>query len=189
MKEIEWDHHRLDGHRFEGHRFDGRHQERFLQFVRHVCPEADATSVVLFGQLMRASNQLVQASERNLGHGGLTWAKFRLLMSLHRGEEHGSGKGMQPSELSDLQGISRNTASALIASLEKDGLISRELHETDRRRFVIRLTPDGRRLLKAKLGSQFKFLSGCFKELSPQERQTLAALLTRLNESLVEQNK
>jgi DNA-binding MarR family transcriptional regulator len=180
MKDNEWHNH---------HRFDGHRQERFLHFVRHVCPEADPTSVVLFGQLMRANNQLVQAAERNLEDAGLTYAKFRLLVSLHRGEEHGPGEGMQPSELSDLQGISRNTVSALIAGLEKDGLISRELHGTDHRRFVIRLTPEGRRLLKAKLGSQFKFVSGCFKDLSLQERQTLAALLTRLNESLVEQDK
>ncbi len=94
---------------------------------------------------------------------------------------------MQPSELSDWQGISRNTVSALIASLEKDGLISRELHGMDRRRFLIRLTPEGRRLVKAKLGSQFKFASSCFKDLSPQDRKTLADLLTRLNESLAAQ--
>ncbi len=180
MKENGWHDHR---------KFDGKHQERLLHFVRHVCPEADPTSVVLFGQLVRANNQLVQAAERNLEDAGLTYAKFRLLTSLQRGEEHDSGEGLQPSELSDLQGISRNTVSALIASLEKDGLISRELHGTDHRRFVIRLTPEGRRLVKARLGSQFKFVSDCFKHLSLQERQTLASLLTRLNEGLVEQNK
>ncbi len=180
MKENDWHgHHQMDGHQ----------REHFLQFVRETCPEADPTSVMLFGQVMRTSNHLVQAAERNLEHAGLTWAKFRLLMSLHRGEQHGQGEGMQPSELSDLQGISRNTVSALIAGLEEDGLISRELHGTDRRRFVIRLTPEGRRLVKSELGNQFKFVSGCFKDLSAQERHTLAALLTRLADSLAEQNK
>ncbi len=179
MKEHDWGHHRLGDDRHRG----------FLQFIREVSPEADPTSVVLFGQIMRANNLLVRAAERNLGHAGLTWAKFRLLMNLHRVEVHGHSEGMQPSELSDLQGISRNTVSALIASLENDGLISRELHGTDHRRFVIRLTPEGRRLLKTKLGGQFKFVSGCFDEFSPQERQTLADLLTRFNESLKEQSK
>ncbi len=178
MKENEW--HSHDG---EGE------QQHFLKFVRHVCPEADPTSVMLFGQMMRTSNLLVQAAERNLEHAGVTWAKFRFLMNLHRSEEHGGGKGMQPSELSELQGISRNTVSALIASLERDGLISRELHGTDHRRFLIRLTPEGRRLLKTNLGRQFKFVSGCFAELSPQERQTLAGLLTRLSQGLVEETK
>ncbi len=162
----------------------GVRQQHFLRFIRHVCPEADPTSVILFGQMMRVSNLLVQAAERNLGHGGLTWAKFRLLMSLHRSEQHGDAQGLQPSQLSEQQGISRNTVSALIASLERDGLIKRELHETDRRRFVIRLTPQGRRLLKMHLGSQFKFVSGCFEEFSPEERKTLGDMLSRLNQRL-----
>ncbi len=167
----------------------GERQRHFLRFIRHVCPEADPASVILFGQMMRASNSLMQAAERNLGHAGLTWAKFRLLMSLHRSEQHGEREGLQPSELSEQQGISRNTVSALISSLERDRLISRELHGTDRRRFLIRLTPEGRRLLKSHLSSQFKFVSGCFAGFSPEERKTLAEMLTRLNQSLGEHNK
>jgi len=111
-------------------------REEFLTFVRDVSPQADVTSVLLFGQFHRAHHQLEQAAEKHLESVGLSWSKFRLLMHLMHCEKMNHG-GMQPSELSERQDISRNTVSALISSLEKDGLISRALHGEDRRR------PDG----------------------------------------------
>ncbi|MBI4791082.1 MAG: MarR family transcriptional regulator [Chloroflexi bacterium] len=168
---------------------DGQHREHFLEFIRQVSPEADPTSVLLFGQVQRASSYLIQAVEKELDTAGLSWAKFRLLMNLGRAEKHGAAEGVQPSELSDMQGISRNTVSALIASLEEDGLISRELHGTDRRRFVIRLTPEGRKVLKSKLNGQFKFVTHCFAMFSATERQAFLDFLTRLNQGLSEKAK
>jgi DNA-binding MarR family transcriptional regulator len=91
---------------------------------------------------------------------------------------------MQPSELSEMQGISRNTASALIASLEKDGLIRRELDGTDHRKFLIHLTPEGRKLLKSHQKGHFEFITHCFEGFSASERETLLDLLTRLNKDL-----
>ena len=162
---------------------------RFSDFVRRTCPAADPTSVVLFGQVMHANNLLEQAAERNLGSAGLTWAKFRLLMSLYRGEQHGVSDGMQPSELSDMQGVSRNTVSSLISTLEKDGLITRKLHGTDHRRFVIQLTPEGRKLMKTNIANQFKFVTDCFTGFNATERQTLLDFLSRLNQTLAEKSK
>jgi len=178
----------MKAHRLHPHDLHDEKRKHFLEFIRQVSPTADTTSVLLFIQIKHANNLLEQAAEKNLGGAGLTWAKFRLLTNLHRGEAHGATAGMQPSELSDAQGVSRNTVSALIASLEKDGMISRELHGTDHRRFVIRLTPDGRKLLKTKMGSQFKFVTQYFDAFSATERQTFLDFLNRLNHSLDEKN-
>jgi DNA-binding MarR family transcriptional regulator len=164
-------------------------KRRFLDFVRRICPAADPTSVMLFGQVMHANNLLEQAAEKNLGGAGLTWAKFRLLMSLYRGEQHGASAGMQPSELSDMQGVSRNAVSSLISTLEKDGLLTRELHGTDHRRFVIHLTPDGRKLMKTNMANQFKFVTECFTGFNAAERQTFLDFLARLNQAVAEKNK
>ncbi len=168
---------------------EGDSPERFLEFIRKVSPDSDPTSVMLFGQVLRANQQLTQAAERHLGTAGLSWAKFRMLMNLQRGESHGAAPGMHPSKLSDMQGISRNTASALIASLEEDGFVSRELYDTDRRKFVIRLTPEGRKVLRTKLDAQFKFVTRCFSGYSAAERETFLNLLLRLNKSLAEKAK
>lgn len=162
---------------------------RLLEFIHEVSPQADPTSALLFGQLLRADHHLIQAAEKQLGTAGLSWAKFRLLVDLFRHEFHGKGEGMQPSDLSEQQGICRNTVSSLIASLEKDGLISRELHHTDRRKFVIRLTPQGHKVLKSKLANQFIFVTDCFGAFSATERQNLLNLLMRLNQSLTIKGK
>lgn len=179
----------MKSHDVHAHRLDDEKRKQFLEFIRQVSPSADPSSVMLFGQVMRASNLLEQAAERNLGDAGLTWAKFRLLMNLHRCERDGETEGMQPSRLSDVQQVSRNTVSALIRSLEKEGLISRELHGTDHRRFVIRLAPEGRKVLRMKMDSQFKYATHCFNSLSAAERQTFMDLLIRLNQALAEKNK
>src|SRR5438128_1847013 len=95
--------------------------ERFLEFIRMVSPNADPTSIFIFGGLARVSRQLMQAVERHLATSGLSWAKFRLLLDLERHETMGRTDGLLPSELSEMQGLSRNTLSALIASLEDEG--------------------------------------------------------------------
>ncbi len=160
----------------------------FLDFIRRVSPGADPTSILLFRQVVKAHHLLTHAAEKQLEVAGLSWPKFQLLLVLQGNETYGTGGGLQPSELSDLQGIPRNTVSELLASLEQEGLVSRELHGTDRRRFVIRLTPQGRKTLKSRLGTQFHQITICFAAFSAQERATLLELLTRLTQSLSEMN-
>lgn len=161
--------------------------ERFMEFIRKVSPEADPVSIFIFGKLTRASRQLKQAMENHLASDNLSWAKFRLLLDLMRHENiNGEGQGMQPSELSDQQGLSRNTISALIASMEQDGFISRELHHTDHRKFVIRMTERGRDILSTELDSEFKFLTQCFTIFSAEEREQLDSFLSRLNANVLE---
>ncbi len=175
----------MDNHR-QGRAFV--HEAEFTKFVHAVSPHADVTSVALFKQLQRASHMLEQAAEHSLGRVGLSWAKFRLLMNLMHCERL-TGTGLQPSELSERQDISRNTVSALISGLEKDGLISRELHDEDRRRFVIRLTARGRKLVQARLADQFEFVANCFDALSAGERERLLEQLLKLNAHLNDREK
>ncbi len=163
-------------------------QAQLLDFIRRVDPGADLTSILLFRQVRKADHLLTHAAEKQLEIAGLSWPKFMVLMVLQANEALDSGTGLQPSELSELQGIPRNTVSELLAGLEEEGLISRELHGTDRRKFVIRLTPQGRRTLKSKLGTQFREITKCFAALGAPERATLLELLTRLTQSLAETN-
>lgn len=165
-----------------------KRRARFLEFVRRVDPDVDPTGILLFRQVRHADNLLTRAAEKSLERAGLSWPKFMLLVVLYGNEAYGTGEGMQPSELSDLQGIPRNHVSMVLAALEEEGLISRELHGTDRRKRVICLTARGRKMLNAKLGPQFQHISQCFAAFSPEERATLSALLAQLSDSLSETN-
>ncbi len=157
-----------------------------LDFIRRVDPEADPTSILLFRQMRKADHLLTHAAEKQLELAGLSWPKFMLLMVLQANESFGSGGGLQPSELSELQGIPRNHVSTLLSGLEEEGLISRTLHGRDHRKFIIRLTPRGRQTLESKLGTQFRGITRCFAAFSAEERATFLDLLTRLTRSLSE---
>lgn len=160
-------------------------RDEFLRFVREVSPHADPASVLLFGAVHRLHAHLLQSAERRLADAtGLTWPKYRLLIMLAHGERDGRMDGMLPSELSTQQDISRNTASSLIAGLEADGFISRALVESDRRKFRIRLTPKGRRTVKAQMGNHFEHLGSCFANLSAEERAQLLSLLDRVQQDV-----
>ncbi len=163
-------------------------RQQFLDFIKRVGPDADPTSILLFRQVHKADHLLTRSAEKQLEIAGLTWPKFMLLLVLQAHENFGTGSGLQPSQLSDLEGIPRNSVSALLAGLEEEGLISRELHGTDRRKFVIRLTPQGREILSSRLSTQFQHVTQCFAAFSQEERATLLDLLTRLTESLSEKN-
>jgi len=161
-----------------------RNRQVFLDWVKAVNPKADLVSVMLFGLLHRASSQLIHIAEKRLEATGLTWPQFRLLMNLMHGEQQDCAAGMMPSELSERQNISRNTASALISSLEAKGFITRELDGSDRRKFLIRLTPKGSKMLHAQLEGHFNFIGELFASLNTEERHALRELLLKLNEGL-----
>lgn len=169
--------------------FDDEKLKSFVEFIRQVSPNADPTSVLLFGSIHKSNHLLTQAAETQLESIGLSWAKLRMLMELQRNELFKGGEGLQPSELSELQGIQRNSASALIGSLEEVGMISREPHPTDRRKYVIRLSAKGRKMVKSKLDLQFKRVTQYFCSFSDQDRSTLLELLKRLNDNLAHDTK
>ena len=76
--------------------------------------------------------------------------------------------------------IDRSDMAAVVMDLERDGLLSRERDERDRRRNVVRLTPAGRRLLRrletCVAGAQETLL----EPLSAAERADLERLLLRV---------
>src|SRR5215813_1580648 len=83
-------------------------REEFAEFIQRVSPDADPTSIFIFGNLMRVSRVLMQSMEKDLADANLSWAKFRLLLDLMRHEIFDKDDGLQPSDLSAMHGLSRN---------------------------------------------------------------------------------
>jgi DNA-binding MarR family transcriptional regulator len=128
-----------------------------------------------------AAHQLYQLNEASLAAAGLSYAQFRLLMSLYFCEWRGHCEGLNPSEISAHQGTSRNTISGLIKSLEDGGLVVRHLDRDDRRRFNIQLTDAGRQIIRDHSRFHSQIIEMLFQELEPDEIETLSALLQKLN--------
>lgn len=163
---------------------DGERREKWLALMQELNSDVDPSTVRLIDRMRMVSHSLYQLGEQSLEAAGLSYARFRLLMNLLKSEELDGRPELNPSEISERQGISRNTVSTLIRDLEEEGLIERRLDPHDRRRFNIRLTTDGRDLVREHSAAHFRAVTSCFEALTPQERQDLNGLLTTIGESI-----
>ena len=71
--------------------------------------------------------------------------------------------------------VSAPTMSKLVAALEREGLVTREAHERDRRSALLRATAEGERILVEGRRRRIEELGRLFEHLSPAELETLGA--------------
>jgi DNA-binding MarR family transcriptional regulator len=77
-------------------------------------------------------------------------------------------------------GVDRNSASLLVDEMERRGLIERRVNEADRRARLLQLTPEGERLFHRVRKRTLAAQAGILEALTPDEREKLLELLTRL---------
>jgi DNA-binding MarR family transcriptional regulator len=161
-----------------------RHQ-KWLALMHELNSDADPRTVRLLERLYMVSHSIKLLGDQSLEEAGLSHARFRLLMNLFKSEELDGRSELNPSEISDRQGISRNTVSTLIRDLEEEGLIERTLDPHDRRRFNIRLTENGRDLIREHSAAHFRIVASCFETLTPDEQQELSDLLAKIGRRIM----
>src|SRR5258708_14943864 len=109
-----------------------------------------------------------------LSEHGLTPHHFGVLMVLQQLE------AVSQQQLSRLVGVDPRNVVAVLDVLERERLIRRRAHPTDRRRHTVSLTPAGRQLL-ADLGLAGERIEDeLLNQLSPAERDSLHQLLLKL---------
>lgn len=167
-------------------KFDKQKREEWLAAIQSMTPDVNPRAVRLMDELRLIAHSLYQIGELSLAASGLSYAKYRLLMGLFFHEKFKHRSQMNPSEISEHQGTSRNTISALIRDLEEDGLLERSLDPDDRRKFNIGLTEKGRELVHAHVSSHFRTVGACFDVLDESEQETLSHLLVKLSTSVFE---
>ncbi|HEY2757482.1 MAG TPA: MarR family transcriptional regulator [Pseudolabrys sp.] len=84
--------------------------------------------------------------------------------------------------LAQLLGLDRSTAGLVVGLLERRKLLQRTPHPHDRRRQVLALTPDGRRLLVTVAPAVNRAVQRLLEPFSDSEAATFHALLDRLLE-------
>jgi DNA-binding MarR family transcriptional regulator len=165
---------------------DKEQRERWLAFMRTLTPEISPQATRLMDEMRTVSRTLYHVGENSLTASGLSFAQYRILMHLLFSERMEGRSDLNPSEISDRHGVSRNTISSLIRNLEAEGLIARHLDEQDRRRFNICLTENGRFRVLAHVQQHMRVMGNCFSALSGDEQQTLSQLLSKLGKNLAE---
>lgn len=127
--------------------------------------------------------RLIRISVVGLGHFfepvfrdlGLTEYSFHVLCLL-LASENGLAS---PSELSELVGTSRANMTRILDSLVAEGLAIRAVESRDARRFVIRITPKGRKMATQAVPKLIEPLKRAFSGLSPDEFLMLDKLLRK----------
>lgn len=114
----------------------------------------------------------------------LSGPRWRVLLHLYIAEEMGK-PGVSPTDLSQARGVSKNTISTLLRSLEEQKLVTRAIAAHDRRSFVIQLTDAGRALIKERSPQHLNYLNELASDLTQEERDQLIILLRKLYQSVI----
>ena len=99
---------------------------------------------------------------------GISLARFDYLAQLHRHKD-----GLKMRDLSRCLMVTGGNVTALTDELETDGLVVRENSPTDRRAWIVRLTPEGRRGFEAMAREHEQWILELFAALDARAVQQL----------------
>lgn len=105
---------------------------------------------------------------------GLTTCQFDVIATL------GNTQGMTMTELAEKTLVTKGTLTGVIDRLERKNLVYRQVVESDRRSFLIVLTPEGEKMFDRVFPVHIAYLKERFERLDPSELELLRVLLARL---------
>ncbi len=164
---------------------DPKYHEKWIDLLQSLNPDIDPDSFRLMNEMRMTSRAMYHIGKSSVTASGLTYAQYGVLMHLFFAERVGERDELNPSEISERHGTSRNTVSSLIRSLEEQELVERSLDKQDRRKFNIRLTSDGRTLVETHIRQHFQIIGQCFTAFSADEKESLSRLLGKLRQTAV----
>lgn len=138
--------------------------------------EEDHQSLRLWLRLLSCTNQLEGELRRRLhAQFGMSLSRFDYLAQLHR---HADGLSM--TALSSYLMVTGGSVTGLTNELVKEGLVTREVDENDRRSFTLRLTASGRKSFERIAEAHESWVVALFAGLGVADRDRLSDLLGRL---------
>ena len=118
--------------------------------------------------------RLVLERQRFLAHLGrrlgVTRAEFDALVELRRG-------GLTPGELGERLSLTSGSVTALLDRLERLGWAAREPHPEDRRKLVVRLTPDAEEAGEDEIGPLVSAINETAAGFSARDRMAIERFL------------
>jgi DNA-binding MarR family transcriptional regulator len=146
-----------------------------VQKAEQELPSVDADAMRMVLTLNRATSMVVYDLESSVHRPrGLTWPGFRVIFALWLAGP------MEAKTTAEISGMSRAALSALLNTLERDGLILRERATHDRRALQLSLTESGYRAILGGFRAHNRRESAWAEALEPAERQELVRLLNKL---------
>jgi len=106
------------------------------------------------------------------------------LSQMHTLEILGQQSPLRMKELAAKMGVTTGTLTVNIDRLEKQGLVARIPHETDRRSILVALTPAGEELHRVHHDHHLHLTRELQAALTPEETSQFASILARLTQAL-----
>lgn len=134
-------------------------------------------------------SNLVRAAEIGLGHVSRhLWSHYRLSPagSLVLAVVEGEGAPLTPTEISERLLVTTGSMTSLLDTLERRGLVRRSPHPDDRRRVLVDITDEARRLADRFLPEVHAWQHRVMSVLSGSEQATLLRLLAKVQAGLAE---
>ena len=107
----------------------------------------------------------------------MTLPRFELLAALDRVPD-----GLTMGELSRWLMVTKGNITGIAERLSEDGFIKRQPTPTDRRSFVVTLTPRGRKLFKEMETQYERLLDEVFREVSIEDFDSFTGVLAKVKE-------
>jgi len=150
-----------------------------LRIAAERYPNIDAESIEIIIRIKQLAAGDECAFQEALEPYGLSEGRFFVLCCLFF-EEIVGHKDPSPSEIAEHLGVTRATITGLLDGLERDGFLERHHDSKDRRALTIHLTDKGRGVMDRFIPEQFPRIKAQVFQLSPEDKQTLIALLAKL---------
>lgn len=170
---------------------DSRHdfmkvvKDFFHKRLRLMTGVEDTSGVDMFQSIRLVANLYDAVGSNSSPDMELSDPRWNLLLRLWMAEEIGGPQRMTPTLLSHFEQVNKNTISSLLKGLEKKGLIQRELDPFDKRLFIIKLTEDGRTLVKQVTPKRLLYYNSLLVDINEEERTQLTELLQKLIASII----
>lgn len=127
------------------------------------------------GFLLRRTHQIfVSILETEFATLGLSPAQYSVLVAVNE------RKCVPQGDLGPLLGMNKVSISQVVQGLERQGWLTREVHDKDKRQRLLTLTSDGKRVLRRTRGLAEATYRTQMAPLDAKEREQFMALLNRL---------
>lgn len=137
-------------------------------------PELDTHSMALIGRLQLVYKHMTQTMSQTFRRYGLTDAGFDVLATLLRS---GPPHTLTPTQLLEQMLVTSGSMTSRLNSLEKQGLIRREVSEDDRRGRQVALTKKGRTVIEKVMAHHVATQDNLLSVLNEREKTQLIRLL------------
>lgn len=143
-------------------------------------PGMDAFATHTCLMIAHAFDEMQKLKNAQFTQAGITKGRFMLMLSLYKLPKSNEHMARTPADLADDLQVARATITGLVDSLEKDGYVSRERCECDRRNVYICLTQAGKAYMDNFLPNHSRLVVELMRGLSKAEQETLVHLLQKL---------